>query len=73
MSDATQCPDCDSVKVSIFVNEGNGQCSVCHGDGLGSVMNQISDGINPFTDEKTPCWKCNGSGQCQTCGGSGVV
>jgi len=28
-----QCPDCDGVKITPGINEGDGNCSVCHGSG----------------------------------------
>ena len=70
MADQTQCRDCDGVK--IFANEGDGKCSVCHGDGRGGILDQVADGLNPW-DVKTGCWKCHGTGQCQSCGGTGLV
>jgi hypothetical protein len=33
-----KCPDCDSVKVNPFLNEGDGKCSVCHGTGEGGLL-----------------------------------
>ena len=55
------------------MSEGDGKCSECHGDGLGDVMNQFADAVNPFTDEQTPCRNCNGTGECPTCSGTGVI
>ena len=65
-----QCPDCDSIKIFPGVEEGNGKCDVCHGEGYGSFLDQFAASL---AHDKSECWKCNGTGQCQTCGGSGVV
>ena len=62
-----QCPDCDSVKIFPGVNEGDGKCSVCHGDGYGDFFSRIGGG------GKGQCYNCGGSGDCPTCGGSGTV
>lgn len=68
-----QCPDCDSVKISPFLNQGDGRCSVCHGTGQGGMLDQFVDATNPLGRQGTTCFKCHGTGQCQTCGGKGVV
>lgn len=68
-----QCPDCNSVKVNPFLNEGDGKCSVCHGTGEGGMLDQLADATNPFGRQGTKCFKCHGTGQCQSCGGHGVV
>jgi hypothetical protein len=68
-----QCPDCDSVKINPFLNEGDGKCTVCHGTGEGGLLDQFVDATNPFGRQGTECFKCHGTGQCQTCGGNGVV
>ena len=65
-----ECPDCDGVKVFPGPGEGNGKCDLCHGDGLGGLLDQFSA---TFVDESSECNKCSGTGQCQTCGGTGVV
>lgn len=41
-----QCPDCNSIK--ILTNEGDGVCSVCHGGGIGGLMDEFADATNPF-------------------------
>jgi len=73
MGKKVKCPDCDSIKISPFLDEGDGNCSACHGSGEGGLLDHIADAINPFSAEKTKCWKCHGTGQCQTCGGNGFV
>jgi DnaJ-class molecular chaperone len=73
MSEGSRCPDCDSVKINPFVDEGDGNCSECHGTGEGVLLEQLVDSFNPFGRQGTECWKCHGTGQCQTCGGSGIV
>lgn len=64
-----QCSDCDSV--AILENKGNGVCSVCHGGGVGGMMDEIADGTNPFGQGHINCHNCGGSGRCPTCGGTG--
>ena len=65
-----QCPDCDGVKLFPGINEGDGKCEVCHGTGLGDLLDQFA---GKLVGEKSECWKCDGTGQCQTCGGTGAV
>jgi len=66
-----QCPDCDSVR--ILENRGNGVCSVCHGRGVGGLMDEIADEMNPFGRGHISYYNCGGNGQCPTCGGTGLV
>jgi len=73
MSEGVRCPDCDSVKITPAIDEGDGNCSECHGSGKGGLLDQLIDSFNPFDCDGTDCWKCDGTGQCQTCGGSGIV
>lgn len=68
-----KCPDCNSIKIVPFDEQGDGRCSVCHGGGVGGVLDEIADGLNPFGRGHITCYKCDGSGQCQTCGGTGKV
>jgi DnaJ-class molecular chaperone len=63
-----QCPDCDGVKI-FGLNEGDGKCFVCHGDGKGDLIDRFAESFGG----SSKCWKCNGSGECPTCGGTGVV
>lgn len=65
-----QCPDCDSVKIRLFEDEGDGVCSVCHGSGGGGMLDDIGDAM---FGSKTECYNCGGSGECPTCDGTGVV
>ena len=64
-----QCPDCDSIKVAPGINEGDGKCSVCHGDGHGTILDRFAEN---FGAEKS-CYNCDGTGDCPTCGGTGEV
>ena len=66
-----QCPDCESIK--ILANEGDGVCSVCHGGGIGGLVDEYADGISPFGHGHIKCYNCGGSGECPTCDGTGVV
>jgi hypothetical protein len=68
-----KCPDCDSVKVNPFLNEGDGKCSACHGTGGSGLLDQLVDATNPFGKQGTECYKCRGTGQCRSCGGNGVI
>jgi len=64
-----KCPDCDGVKISPILDEGDGNCSVCHGSGK-TVMDEFVEG---FLGGESEGSNCNGSGICPTCGGTGVV
>ncbi len=66
-----KCPDCDSIK--ILADEGDGKCSVCHGSGIGGLMDEIADATNPFGRGHIKCYNCGGGGKCPTCHGSGTV
>lgn len=68
-----KCPDCDSVSLTPYADEGDGKCSECHGTGMGGVLEDLADYANPLGSQGSECWKCHGTGQCQTCGGSGIV
>jgi DnaJ-class molecular chaperone len=65
-----RCPDCDSVAIDPFDDRGNGVCSVCHGGGVGDVMDEIAEGVWPT---QSKCYNCDGNGQCPTCGGTGRI
>lgn len=64
-----RCPDCDSVEIFSIPERGDGNCSVCHGDGHGTFMDRLAEGIGGSKS----CFNCGASGKCPTCGGSGVV
>lgn len=68
-----RCPDCDSVSLIPYADEGNGKCSKCNGTGTGGVIEDFIDGFNPLGSQGSECQECHGTGQCQTCGGSGTV
>jgi DnaJ-class molecular chaperone len=68
-----KCPDCDSVNLTPYTDQGDGRCSECHGTGAGGVIEDLIDGLNPLSNQESECQKCHGTGQCQTCGGSGIV
>ena len=40
-----RCPDCDSVEIFSIPERGDGNCSVCHGDGHGTFMDRLAEGI----------------------------
>jgi len=63
-----RCPDCDSPKISLFENVGDGNCSACHG--LGKCL---MDSLVETLGGEAECSVCHGAGQCQTCGGNGEV
>lgn len=65
----SQCPDCNSIKVSPFIDEGDGKCDKCHGTGLGNALDQFAGSL---VGEASECNECGGTGQCQTCGGTGT-
>ena len=64
-----KCPDCDGVKITPGINEGDGNCSVCHGSGK-TAMDEFVEG---FLGGESECDNCNGTGVCPTCGGTGVA
>lgn len=66
----SKCPDCNSVVINIFEDQGDGKCDECNGTGLGHSMDQF---VSNLVHEKSECTKCHGTGQCQTCGGTGFV
>ncbi len=66
----SKCPDCNSVAINIFEDQGDGKCDKCLGQGLGDLMDQFTANL---VHEKSQCLKCHGTGQCQTCGGTGFV
>lgn len=87
-----ECPECDDREDVGFIlsdYKGNGNCSVCHGegtippdaiDGLVSGAGEIYSKIiflGMADDEPEPedqeCKKCTGTGQCQRCGGKGYI
>lgn len=70
MSRTTKCPDCHSIKVFPGINEGDGKCSQCYGQGYGGALDQFSASL---VGEKSNCIVCKGSGVCQTCHGKGTV
>lgn len=57
------CPDCDDreITLNLYLEKGDGKCSVCHGEGyiVGVIVIE--------------CTNCEGSGQCPTCEGIGEV
>ncbi len=57
-----KCPDCFSIKIALGEEEGDGKCDRCYGEGTGTFLETLADGI---TGERTPCSKCYGTGQCQ--------
>ncbi|NOQ73859.1 MAG: hypothetical protein GQ574_17765 [Crocinitomix sp.] len=65
-----KCPDCNDIKINIFVDEGDGKCSECRGTGLGNALDQFSSSL---VNEQSRCEECNGSGICQICSGSGFA
>ena len=68
-----RCPDCDSVAISLFDDRGDGVCSVCHGGGVGDIMDELADAANPFGRGHIKCYNCGGGGRCPTCRGTGVA
>ncbi len=66
----SKCPDCNSVKINLFEDQGDGKCDQCLGKGLGDLVDQFAANL---ANAKSDCLKCNGTGQCQTCGGTGFV
>lgn len=68
--DDEKCPDCDGAML-FDPGVGNGNCSVCHGDGSDpTVIGQLAEGLG---GSPTSCFNCGGSGACPTCGGSGIL
>lgn len=65
-----KCPHCDSIKINIFLDIGNGKCSTCHGSGLGDTLDQFASNI---VRGESLCKDCNGSGECTFCDGSGLI
>lgn len=62
-----KCPDCNGSS-DLLGLYGDGKCSVCHGNGMGDMLDRFSDSI---TGAKSKCWNCAGTGVCPTCGGTG--
>jgi len=70
MGSTIKCPDCHSIKVFPGIDEGDGKCSQCYGQGYGGALDQFSASL---VGEKSNCIVCKGSGVCQTCHGKGTV
>ena len=64
-----RCPNCDSVEIFSIPERGDGKCSVCHGDGHGTMFDRLAEG---FGASKS-CYNCDATGVCPTCGGTGEV
>jgi hypothetical protein len=64
----SKCPDCNSIKINPFIDEGDGKCDKCLGTGLGGALDQV---VSSLVHERSECDYCSGTGQCQTCGGTG--
>ncbi len=68
-----RCPDCDGDSEDLTQDRGNGICSLCHGGGVGGMLDEVADGTNPFGRGQIHCDNCAGSGRCPTCDGSGYA
>ncbi len=66
-----KCTDCDKGATMILSDQGDGNCSRCHG--TGKHLGFIDSMTNHFglTEDEGECGVCSGTGQCQTCGGTG--
>ncbi len=56
----SKCPDCNSVTISPFVDEGDGKCDKCHGTGLGDALDQFAGNL---VGEPSNCTDCYGTGR----------
>ena len=62
-----RCYACDSIRIG--EDRGDGNCSVCHGDGHGTLFDRLAEGFGA----NASCYNCGGSGDCPNCGGTGEV